>query len=96
MCLFKQAHSDAKIDAEETPPPAESNDQEFNEDVLKQETEQVEAENVDVKPRKLNHVNPEMVARLSEALKQDWPKLAAKLGYTNDEVRLHFPPLFSL
>lgn len=76
-----------KLDTEETPP-SESTDQEFNEDVLKQESEQVEAESADMKARKLNKVTPEMVTRLSESLKNDWKKLAAKLGYTNDEVRL--------
>jgi len=76
---------DMKIDSEETPPSADPTDQDFNVDGLK-EAEQVETENVDVKVRKLNHVNPEMVARLSEALKQDWPKLATKLGYTAEEI----------
>lgn len=77
-----------KLDTEETPP-SESTDQEFNEDVLKQESEQVEAESADTKARKLNKVTPEMVAKLSESLKNDWKKLATKFGYTNDEVRLN-------
>ncbi|XP_015588644.1 THO complex subunit 1 [Cephus cinctus] len=80
-----QTQSDSKNETEETPPP-ESNDQEYNEDVLKQESEQVDAENAEVKIRKLNKVTPEMVAKLSEALKSDWKKLASKLGYTNDEI----------
>lgn len=65
--------------------PSESTDQEFNEDVLKQDSEQVD-ESADVKTRKLNKVTPEMVAKLSESLKNDWKKLATKFGYTNDEV----------
>jgi len=73
------------LETEETPP-SESTDQEFNEDVLKQESEQVDAENADMKARKLNKVTPEMVAKLSESLKNDWKKLATKFGYTNDEV----------
>ena len=77
-----------KIDSEETPPP-ESNDPEFGEDVLKQEADQVDVENVEVKVGKLNHVNPEMVSKLSEALKDDWEKLAQKLGYTSSEVINH-------
>lgn len=73
------------MDTEETPP-SESTDQEFSEDVLKQESEQVEAESVDMKARNLNKVTPEMVVKLSESLKNDWKKLAIKFGYTNDEV----------
>jgi len=73
------------LETEETPP-SESTDQEFNEDVLKQESEQVDAESADMKARKLNKVTPEMVAKLSESLKNDWKKLATKFGYTNDEV----------
>ncbi|XP_076762177.1 THO complex 1-like protein Hpr1 isoform X2 [Xylocopa sonorina] len=76
---------DIKLETEETPPP-EANDQEYNEDVLKQESEQVEAENTDAKGRKLTKVTPEMVAKLSEILKNDWKKLATKLGYTSDEI----------
>lgn len=77
------------METEETPP-SESNDQEFNEDVLKQEAEQVDSESVDAKSRKLNKVTPEMVAKLSESLKNDWKKLATKFGYTNDEVHVYF------
>ncbi|CAD1478339.1 unnamed protein product, partial [Heterotrigona itama] len=80
-----QTQSDIKLEMEETPPP-EVNDQEFNEDVLKQESEQVEVENTDTKRRKLTNVTPEMVAKLSEILKNDWKKLATKLGYTNEEI----------
>ncbi|XP_047360741.1 THO complex subunit 1 isoform X1 [Vespa velutina] len=82
-----QAQSDVKVEAEDTPPP-DSNDQEYSEDVLKQESEQTDNENVETKGResKLNKVTPEMVAKLSEVLKGDWKKLAAKLGYTNDEI----------
>jgi len=72
------------LEIEETLP-SESTDQEFNEDVLKQESEQVD-ESADMKARKLNKVTPEMVAKLSESLKNDWKKLATKFGYTNDEV----------
>lgn len=79
------------MEAEDTPPP-DSNDQEYSEDVLKQESEQTDNENVETKGResKLNKVTPEMVAKLSEMLKGDWKKLAAKLGYTNDEVVFYF------
>ncbi|KOC62348.1 THO complex subunit 1 [Habropoda laboriosa] len=80
-----QTQSDIKLETEETPPP-EANDQEFNEDVLKPETEQVESENTDPKGRKLTKVTPEMVAKLSEILKNDWKKLATKLGYTSEEI----------
>lgn len=73
------------MEPEETPP-SESNDQEFNEDVLKQESEQVDSESTDLKTGKLNKVTPEMVAKISESLKNDWKKLATKLGYTNEEV----------
>lgn len=83
---MKQTQSDIKLETEETPPP-EANDQEFAEDVLKQESEQVESENTDAKARKLTKVTPEMVAKLSEILKSDWKKLATKLGYTSDEVK---------
>lgn len=78
--------------ADDTPPP-DSNDQEYSEDVLKtQESEQTDNENVETKGResKLNKVTSEMVAKLSEVLKGDWKKLAAKLGYTNDEVVFYF------
>lgn len=73
--------------------------------MLKQEAEQVDAENTESKVGKLNHVNPDMVARLSEALKEDWQKLASKLGYTNDEVIIRdvlnrifhsFPQIFQI
>ncbi|XP_057318707.1 THO complex subunit 1 [Microplitis mediator] len=74
-----------KTETDETPPP-ESNEQEFNEDVLKQESEQVECENSEVKTRKLNFVNVEMIVKLSEVLKNDWEKLATKLGYAADEI----------
>ncbi|KAK9297126.1 hypothetical protein QLX08_009061 [Tetragonisca angustula] len=80
-----QTQSDIKLETEETPPP-EVNDQEFNEDVLKQESEQVEVENTDTKGRKLTKVTPEMVAKLSEILKNDWKKLATKFGYTSEEI----------
>ncbi|XP_003701778.1 THO complex 1-like protein Hpr1 [Megachile rotundata] len=80
-----QTQSDTKLETEETPPP-EANDQEFSEDVLKQESEQVESENADAKARKLTKVTPEMVAKLSEILKGDWKKLATKLGYTAEEI----------
>ncbi|XP_017881073.1 THO complex subunit 1 isoform X2 [Ceratina calcarata] len=81
-----QTQMDIKLEAEETPPP-ESNDQEFNEDVLKQESEQVESENTEnTKERKLTKITPEMVAKLAEVLKNDWKKLATKLGYTSDEI----------
>lgn len=73
------------MDNEETPP-SESNDQEFNEDVLKQESEQVDSEGTEIKTRKFNKVTSEMVAKLSEVLSNDWKKLATKLGYTTDEV----------
>lgn len=76
-----------KLDTEETPPP-EANDQEFNEDVLQKESEQVESENTDTKGRKLTKITPEMVAKLSDVLKNDWKKLATKLGYTNEEVNI--------
>jgi len=74
------------LETEETPP-SESNDQEFNEDVLKQDSEQ-DSESTDIKARKLNKVTPEMVGKLSENLKNDWKKLATKFGYTNDEVSI--------
>ncbi|XP_043508753.1 THO complex subunit 1 isoform X3 [Frieseomelitta varia] len=80
-----QTQSDIKLETEETPPP-EVNDQEFNEDVLKQESEQVEVDNTDTKGRKLTKVTPEMVAKLSEILKNDWKKLATKFGYTSEEI----------
>ncbi|CAK9799633.1 THO complex subunit 1 [Anthophora quadrimaculata] len=80
-----QTQSDAKLETEETPPP-EANDQEFNEDVLKPESEQVESANADTKGRKLTKVTSEMVAKLSEILKNDWKKLATKLGYTSEEI----------
>lgn len=81
-----QTQSDIKLEAEETPPP-DSNDQEFNEDVLKQESEQVESESTEnTKERKLTKITPEMVAKLAEVLKNDWKKLATKLGYTSEEI----------
>ncbi|KAH0951356.1 hypothetical protein HN011_005106 [Eciton burchellii] len=80
-----QTQSDVKMENEETPP-SESNDQEFNEDVLKQESEQVDSEGTDMKTRKFNKVTSEMVMKLSESLSNDWKKLATKLGYTTDEI----------
>ncbi|XP_063981121.1 THO complex subunit 1 [Diachasmimorpha longicaudata] len=80
-----QAQYDIKQENEETTPP-ESNDQEFNEDILKQESETVEAENSDNKARKLNPVSMEMIEKLSEVLKEDWEKLATKLGYNSREI----------
>ncbi|XP_012271663.1 THO complex subunit 1 [Orussus abietinus] len=80
-----QTQSDMQKDSEETLPP-DVNDQEYNEDMLKQETEQTDTESSETKNTKFNKVNSEMVAKLSEALKDDWKKLAAKLGYTNDEI----------
>ncbi|KZC13790.1 THO complex subunit 1 [Dufourea novaeangliae] len=80
-----QTQSDNKLETEETPP-SEANDQEFNEDVLKQESEQVEPENTDTKARKLTKITSEMVAKLSDVLKNDWKKLATKLGYTSEEI----------
>lgn len=54
---------------------------------MKQESETaLETENSDSKSRKLKPVNAEMITKLSEVLKGDWEKLAAKLGYTSDEV----------
>lgn len=75
-----------KSETEETTPPSESADQDFNEDVLKQDNEQVDPETTDIKARKLNKVTPEMVVKLSESLKNDWKKLATKFGYTNEEI----------
>ncbi|XP_076167470.1 THO complex 1-like protein Hpr1 isoform X2 [Ptiloglossa arizonensis] len=81
----RPTQSDTKLETEEMPP-SEVNDQEFSEDVLKQESEQVEPENTDTKGRKLTKVTPEMVAKLSDILKNDWKKLATKFGYTIDEI----------
>lgn len=82
----RPTQSDTKLGPDETPPP-EANDQEYNEDVLKQESEQVDSESTtETKGRKLMKVTAEMVAKLSEILKSDWKKLAPKLGYTNDEI----------
>ncbi|XP_066583028.1 THO complex subunit 1 isoform X2 [Prorops nasuta] len=84
-----QAQSDLKLESDETPPPNDSNDQEFNDDVLKQETDQVESEStIELKTRKINKVSMDMVVKLSEVLKNDWKKLAPKLGYTIDEVEI--------
>lgn len=81
---------DIKQETEETTPP-ESHDHEFNEDVLKQESETVEADNGDNKARKFNPVSMEMIEKLSEVLKEDWEKLATKLGYDSGEVHIfHF------
>ncbi|KAK0089024.1 hypothetical protein PV325_009645 [Microctonus aethiopoides] len=80
-----QLQTDVKTDADETPP-TDSNEQEFNDDVLKQDSDQVESENVDNKTGKLNPVSGEMIAKLSEVLKGDWEKLATKLGYAQDEI----------
>lgn len=73
------------MEADETPPP-ESNEHEFNEDVLKQESEPVDCENSNAKTGKLNFVTVEMIEQLSEVLKNNWEKLASKLGYAADEV----------
>ncbi|KAK1136781.1 hypothetical protein K0M31_001317 [Melipona bicolor] len=62
FCLLKHIQSDIKLETEETLSP-EVNDQEFNEDVLKQESEQVEVKNTDIKGRKLTKVTTEMVAK---------------------------------
>ncbi|XP_074098422.1 THO complex 1-like protein Hpr1 isoform X1 [Cotesia typhae] len=78
-------HSDVKMEADETPPP-ESNEHEFNEDVLKQESEPVDCENSNAKTGKLNFVTVEMIEQLSEVLKNNWEKLASKLGYAADEI----------
>ncbi|KAK0161819.1 hypothetical protein PV327_008231 [Microctonus hyperodae] len=80
-----QLQTDVKTDADETPP-TDSNEQEFNDDVLKQDSDQVESENIDNKTSKLNPVSREMIAKLSEVLKGDWEKLATKLGYRQDEI----------
>ncbi|XP_043521441.1 THO complex subunit 1-like isoform X2 [Frieseomelitta varia] len=81
----RPTQSNIKLETEKIPPP-EVNDQEFNKDVLKQESEQVEVENTDTKGRKLTKVTPEMVAKLSEILKNNWKKLATKFGYTSEEI----------
>ncbi|XP_051166267.1 THO complex subunit 1 [Leptopilina boulardi] len=75
---------DIKIEADDTPP--QSADQEFCEDVLKQESDQTDAETLDKVP-KINKLTPEMIAKLSEALKGDWKKLATKLGYKDNEIK---------
>ncbi|XP_034934263.1 THO complex subunit 1 [Chelonus insularis] len=77
--------SDAKADVEETTPP-DSSEQEFNEDVLKQDSEVVESENSDHKAGKTNPITEGMIIKLSEVLKNDWEKLAIKLGYKQDEI----------
>lgn len=73
-----------KTEAEELP--SDVNEQEFNDDVLKQESEVGETESTSSNFRKFNKVTPEMVSKLSEILKEDWRALAAKFGYQADEV----------
>ncbi|XP_012262168.2 THO complex subunit 1 [Athalia rosae] len=82
--IAKDRPSDLKIEPEETPP--DVNEQEFNDDVLKQETEQVEADSTPTKFRKFNKVTADIVAKLSEILKGDWKDLAAKFGYHAHEI----------
>lgn len=84
--FFQQTLSDIKTESEEIP--VDSNDQEFNEDVLKQESEQVETETVSTKFRKFNKVTADIVAKLSEILKGDWEALAAKFRYQPHEVNI--------
>lgn len=61
-------------------PPSEQMDQDSNEGAVKQEPE-----TGDSKP-KVARVSRELVEKLAEVLKNDWEKLAARLGYTSDEV----------
>ncbi|XP_044003387.1 THO complex subunit 1 isoform X2 [Aphidius gifuensis] len=66
---------------------AETNEQDFNEDVLKQDAEQVDVDTIDSKIRKINPVSTDIIDKLSEVLKDDWQKLASKLGYARDEIK---------
>ncbi|OXU30033.1 hypothetical protein TSAR_017029 [Trichomalopsis sarcophagae] len=75
-----QVQTDIKQEAGETPP-SEQIEQDFNEETLKQETEAIES-----KPKVINRISRELVEKLAEVMKDDWETLAAKLGYTNDEI----------
>lgn len=77
---LQQTQVDAKQEAGETPPP-EQLDEDLNE-----ETEKSEVETTESKSKTINRVNRELVEKLAEVLKNDWEKLAAKLGYTDEEV----------
>ena len=77
---FKQTQSGAKQDPEEAPS-MEQVDQDLSEESIKQDNE-----NADAKQKSIDRISRDVVEKLAEALKEDWEKLAAKLGYTNDEV----------
>ncbi|XP_008213702.1 THO complex subunit 1 isoform X4 [Nasonia vitripennis] len=76
----RPVQTDIKQEAGETPP-SEQIEQDFNEETLKQETEAIES-----KPKVINRISRELVEKLAEVMKDDWETLAAKLGYTNDEI----------
>ncbi|XP_008213699.1 THO complex subunit 1 isoform X1 [Nasonia vitripennis] len=80
VCITNQVQTDIKQEAGETPP-SEQIEQDFNEETLKQETEAIES-----KPKVINRISRELVEKLAEVMKDDWETLAAKLGYTNDEI----------
>ncbi|XP_015518001.1 THO complex subunit 1 isoform X1 [Neodiprion pinetum] len=79
-----QTQSDIKTESEEIP--TDGNEAEFNEDVLKQETEQVEVDASTTKFSKFNKVTADIVAKLSDILKGNWKDLAAKFGYHANEI----------
>ncbi|XP_008213700.1 THO complex subunit 1 isoform X2 [Nasonia vitripennis] len=79
VCITN-VQTDIKQEAGETPP-SEQIEQDFNEETLKQETEAIES-----KPKVINRISRELVEKLAEVMKDDWETLAAKLGYTNDEI----------
>ncbi|XP_058804259.1 THO complex subunit 1 isoform X3 [Phymastichus coffea] len=74
-----QTQVDSKQETGDTPP-SERIEQDFNEETLKQDADTTEA-----KSKIANRISHELVDKLAEVLKNDWQKLATKLGYRNDE-----------
>ena len=77
---MQRTQSEMKPGTEEAPL-VEQVDQDFSEESIKKDA----SENAD-EAEKSNRICQDLVEKLSEILKNDWEKLASKLGYTNDEV----------
>ncbi|XP_058804258.1 THO complex subunit 1 isoform X2 [Phymastichus coffea] len=80
VSVLHQTQVDSKQETGDTPP-SERIEQDFNEETLKQDADTTEA-----KSKIANRISHELVDKLAEVLKNDWQKLATKLGYRNDEI----------
>ncbi|KAJ8679200.1 hypothetical protein QAD02_014987 [Eretmocerus hayati] len=72
--------TDSKTESGDTPP-SEQSDRDLSEENTKPE-----ADSEETKPKRISRISRELVEKLADALKDDWEKLAIRLGYTAEEI----------